>query len=246
MMPTSYVPSSEELTLLDQILRKVARARHLSPQDAQDFVQSVHVKMLERQYDVFTRFAGRSSLRTYLVVVITRMLSDWRNSTRGKWRPAAVAVRLGPHAVLLDRLMHRDGLTADEAIEVARGGREAPAPSELRRIVDLLPRRLPTRHVTDEALRDRSGGFADSIEEREQQHRRSHAGRLLALALRQLPSEDRWLLRERYVRRSSVRAIAETLGADEKQLYRRFDRVLRSLRSALESNGVTESAVGPA
>jgi hypothetical protein len=74
--------------------------------------------------------------------------------------------------------------------------------------------------------------------------RRGYAGRRLAAALRQLPCEDRWLLRQRYARRRTVRAIAETIDADEKHLYRRFDRVLRPLRGALESGGVTESAVG--
>jgi DNA-directed RNA polymerase specialized sigma24 family protein len=96
VQPTPYVPSHEELALLDQVLQRVARARRLSPPDAQDFAQTVHVRLIERQYDVFTRFAGRSSLRTYLVIMITRLLVDWRNSMRGKWRPGAVAVRLGP------------------------------------------------------------------------------------------------------------------------------------------------------
>ena len=67
----------------------------------------------ERGYDIIDRFEGRSSLRTYLTVVISRMLLDWRNSKYGKWRPSKAALSLGEHAVDLERLMSRDGYTAD-------------------------------------------------------------------------------------------------------------------------------------
>ena len=111
-------PPPEQLTLLSDVVRKVARSRRLAPEDAQDFAQIVQVRVLERNYDVFNRFTGRSSLRTYLTVVVTRMLLDWLNSTYGKWRPSAMALRLGPDAVTLDRLIWRDGYTIDEAVAV--------------------------------------------------------------------------------------------------------------------------------
>jgi len=103
---TSTSPSPEDLTLLSEVLRDVSR-RRLSPDEAQDFVQSAHLKLLERQYDVFGRFTGGSSLRTYLTVVVIRLLLDWRNSTYGKWRPSAAAVRLGPEVQGLPRQRRR-------------------------------------------------------------------------------------------------------------------------------------------
>jgi DNA-directed RNA polymerase specialized sigma24 family protein len=140
MRPTSCVPSSNELARLGDVLRRVARAK-LSHQDSEDFVQSARVRSLERHYDVFTQFAGRCSLRTYLTVVTNRLLLDWRNSTRGKWRPSAVARHEGAHGVVPDRLINRDELPADEAIETARGGRAVPYSATLRDIADRLPRR---------------------------------------------------------------------------------------------------------
>ena len=38
----------------------------------------------------------------------------------GRWRPAAAARQVGPAAVLLERLVYRDGLPFDEACEVLR------------------------------------------------------------------------------------------------------------------------------
>jgi RNA polymerase sigma factor (sigma-70 family) len=242
MRPTSCAPSSSELALLGDVLRRVARAK-LSHQDTDDFVQSAQVRLLERRYDVFTQFAGRCSLRTYLTVVANRLLLDWRNSTRGKWRPSAIARHQGRHGVVLDRLINRDGLSAGEAIEMVRGGRAAPDAGALRGIADRLPRRIIVRHVPENTLEHYGQHSVDPIEAQEQRQRRHRAWSALASALRQLPREDQWLIRQRYIRRWSVREIADAIRGDERTLYRRFDRLRRSLRRALEQRGITESFV---
>src|SRR6187401_2942400 len=112
-------PSSSDLVLLGEVVRSVVRRGRLPPADAEDFSQGVQLRFLESGYEAFARFDGRSSLRTYLTTVVWRLLLDWRTAAYGKWRPSAAARRLGPQAVRLDRLLNRDGLTVDEAIEVA-------------------------------------------------------------------------------------------------------------------------------
>jgi len=85
------VTKDEPLRTISQVIRQVCRTSRLRPEDQEDFAQSVHVRLLERNYDVIRRFAARSSLRTYLTVVVRRMLLDWRNANQGKWRPSAAA-----------------------------------------------------------------------------------------------------------------------------------------------------------
>jgi RNA polymerase sigma factor (sigma-70 family) len=225
---------------LAQTLRDVARSRRLSPEDAQDFIQSAHVKLLERNYDVFARFTGRSSLRTYLTVVVTRLLLDWRNSVYGKWRPSAAAVRLGRNAVCLERLVARDGFTPAEAIEHMLAREDAPGAAELRRLAQALPCRQRTRMVSEEILEEMGGvWFEDPLDaaEEHQTERRVHGA--LAAALRQLSPEERWLINVRYRQQRSVQALAQSLHTDPKRLYRRFDRTLRLLRRAMVAAGVS-------
>ena len=238
MTGTSTAPSPEQLALLAQTIRDVARTRRLSREDAEDFGQTVHVRFLERGYDILERFEGRSSLRTYLTVVVTRMLLDWRNSLYGKWRPSRAAEALGEHAIDLERLLSRDGYTLAEAVEILRMKKGAPAPAALRQLAGRLPTRPRRRTVSDETLREVAGpGFEDPIEakERDRATRRLHAA--LAAALRQLPSEERWLIQARYVQDCTVRAAAQALHTDPKGLYRRYGRVLRSLRDVLDAAG---------
>ena len=122
MRRTQTVPSPEELELLSQVVRDVARGRRLSREDAQDFAQSVHLRCLERNYDIFMKFQGRSSLKTYLTIVVRRILLDWRNS---QYREvAAVRRRSGiggprdsPRAIGRPRWSHHE-----------RGGRDPLGP----------------------------------------------------------------------------------------------------------------------
>ena len=194
MAAQAYEPTPEDLVLLDTVIRAVARARRLAGPDLQDFAQIVHLKLLERRYDVFSRFRGDSSLRTYLTVVVTRILLDWRNARFGKWRPSAAAARLGPVGIGLERLTARDGHTVEEAVEIMRhttglGG------EQLRDVAARLPQRITRREVPPEqeplAL---SEPFRDPIAARERLERARQLRRALRHAYLTLPPDDQRLL----------------------------------------------------
>src|SRR5690349_21220014 len=112
--------SSEDLFLahlphIDKVVNHLCRRYHFQTDEAQDFRSSVYERLVEDDYAVFRKFQGRSSLNTYLTIVISNMLKDYLNRLLGKWRPSAEAERMGPIAVLLEQLLVRDGHTFDEA-----------------------------------------------------------------------------------------------------------------------------------
>jgi RNA polymerase sigma factor (sigma-70 family) len=243
-MTTPTLPSQEQLELLTRVVREVTRSRRMTPEDAEDFEQSIQVRLVERDYDIFRRFTGRSSLRTYLTVVVRRLLLDWQNGQYGKWRPTTTALRLGEHAVDLERLMGRDGFTTDEAIEWVRSRNKALSATYLRRLAESLPSRVRRRNVSDEVLIETRGvDFEDPIAARERYGRHARIKSRLALALEQLPMGDRQLLALRYRDRQSVQNLAKLMKTDAKALYRRFDRVLRSLRKDMIEQGVTAATM---
>lgn len=216
--------------------------RRLAPEDAQDFAQSVHLRCLERDYAIFRRFGGRSSLRTYLRVVVTRLLLDWQNSAYGKWRRSATAARLGEPAMLLERLIERDGCTPDEAVSLLASQHPEWPVEGLQQVADALPRRTRRRWVSDETLeRDCALPFDDPVVAEEERHAREEIGRILRKAFRQLPIDDQRLVALRYGSDQSVRALADRMDTEPKLLHRRFDRALRSLRRALTSAGITSA-----
>jgi RNA polymerase sigma factor for flagellar operon FliA len=244
MTTAAATPSPDDLALLARVIRQITRHRRMSPEDAEDFTQSVWVRLIEREYDVVHRFRGRSSLRTYLTVVVERMLLDWRNSRYGKWRPTAAAVRLGDHAVELERLIHRDGFTPDEAARSMGSRADAPTADALQSLLERLPPRPPRRPIAVELCPEAvpTVPFEDPLDAREQHAAHARISACLAAAVRTLSASDRRLIVLRYHRKRSVQAIARLLQTDPKTLYRRFEQLLRTLRRSLAEQGVTGSS----
>jgi RNA polymerase sigma factor for flagellar operon FliA len=234
MSAAEFPLSPADFEVLCQVIATVARTSGLPPQDAEDFSQHVHVHLMERRYAPVAAFSGRSSLRTYLTVVVRRLLLDWRNARFGKWRPSAVAKRLGPAAVALDRLMFRDGHHLEEAVAMLKGRPACSQSAPLRRLAGLLPKRAKVQAVAPETFDGLAPvGFRDPVEANEAAANRRRTLARLQLAFRQLSPADRRLVELRYRRGLSVRDIAAGLGQPDKPLYRRMDRIVATLRRAM-------------
>lgn len=239
----SSPPTAEALALVERVARGVARSRRLSRQDADDLVQTVHVRMAERQYDVLRQFEGRSSLRTYLTVVIARMLKDWQNHEYGKWRPSALAVRQGTVAVALDRALSRDGSSIEEAVQGVSLRTGTPE-ADVRRIAECLPRRTRRKMVPIDAVPERAVEFADPLAERHHRERSAAAKSALRAAIESLPADEARLFVSRFLGGRTVGVLARQANVEVKGLYRRFEQIRKTLRVRMLAGGIS-CAPGP-
>ena len=102
------------LPQIQQAIAFVCRQRRLTRDDAHDLASDVYLRLLQHDGAVLRRYRGESSLHVP-VVVIQRVLLDARIARAGKWRPSAVARRLGRVAIHLERLVFYEGLSLGEA-----------------------------------------------------------------------------------------------------------------------------------
>ncbi len=226
----------ENLPLVERIVAATCRRHRLTREEAEDFGSVVKLKLIADDYATLRQFAGRCSLAGYLATVIQRAYSDHCNHLWGKWRPSAEARRLGPLAVRLDTLLHRDGLTLAEAC--ARAAPEDRA--EMERLATRLPSRIRRRIDGEERLAQTPAREASPEAEMiEHEGERTLAGveRALAEALERLAAEDRLLLQLRFYEGVTLASAARALGCDARQLYRRWEALRRELRQALERGG---------
>lgn len=238
---------SDNLGLIDDTIRLVCRRLHCTPEEREDFTSQSRLKLIEDDYAVLRKYAGRCSLRTYLVTVIRHQLYDYRRQRWGTWRPSAEARRSGPAAVELDTLLHRERVGRDEAIERLRtSGRFTESAEELRALADALPEHFPRVMEGEGALEGlaetRSGADRALLTQERAATMRSARVALVA-SLGELGDEDRLVLRLRFQDGLTVPRIAQTLGLDPKVLYRRCERLLETLRAILERRGVAGAAV---
>jgi RNA polymerase sigma factor for flagellar operon FliA len=82
----------ENLPTIERIASSVARRYHLSADESGEFVQEVHVRLLDDDYAIIRKFEGRRKFSTYLTTVIPRRkgmpISDRQTSAWGRDKPS--------------------------------------------------------------------------------------------------------------------------------------------------------------
>ena len=236
-----------QLDVIERVISFVCSRHHLSSADADDFASHVNLKLIEGDFAVLRKFEGRSSLRTYLTIVIQRLFLDYRISAWGKWRPSAEAKRGGAVAVLLEQLMARDGYAFEEACELLKSKHQVLAgPAELDLVASKLPARMRRHFEPEEALADVPSpglGADDAVIEQERQSAADRVSDVLKRLMARSDTQDRLILTMRFDDGRTVAEIALTLGLDARALYRRVERLLRDLRKGLEAEGIDARSV---
>lgn len=245
-----------------EYLRKVAahacRKYSLSREEVEDFTQTLFAKIIADDYAVLRKFGGRSSLKSYLNVVVQRALLDYINHLWGKWRPSEETKRLGPLAMLLEQLMIRDGYGWDAACQklwidhrVTATERELADLAIAAKLFNRLPRRPevgeeeagrgdPRRHAADSAPNPLAAPV-ESADERvlreERQRCRDRIWAALAAAMATLTDEDLLIVRE-HLHEFSVQDTAKLIGCDPKPLYRRIKGIWKKLKVHMMDHGI--------
>ncbi len=232
----------DNLVMVRRLVTTVARQHRMLPEDADDLVSLVYLKLVGDDYAVLRTFRGHSTLKSFLAVVVERVYLDYRTAQWGKWRASVGARRKGELAILLEQLMVRDGHTFDEAfamLDTARGG------SLRRTMLEQLSHgfrpRLRPRFVSQDEMREapQSKAAADAtLVHSEDQRVMTRAMEALTDALERLTPRDRLIVTLRFCDGMSVADIARMLTVKQKGLYPRINRLVRGLRLELEAAGV--------
>lgn len=238
----------EHADLIEGVLTLICRRHRLVGMEADDFRSIARLKLVDNDYEVLRKFEGRSSLRTYLTIVLDRVFLDYRNAQWGKWRPSAEAQRQGPVALRLEQFMGRDGFTFDEAVEMLRtqyGVRESR--DVLYEMASRMPLRTSRKVQGEEAIGhvEDPAPTPDAIVAREElRPQAANARAALDRAIFSLDPQERLIIRLRFVNGLGVVDIARTLQLEQRPLYRRLDQILQRLRKSLETDGFGAAEAG--
>lgn len=252
MTSLSHSPAPEpgdlllpHLGLVDRIVTVIGRRHALDPEELEEFHSWARERLLDGDCAILRKFGGRSSVATYLTVVLTNLFHDYRNQRWGRWRPSAAALRLGPLAIQLERMVYRDGCPTHQAIAAVRTAQPSATEAELAALVAQLPARTRSREVSLDAAElaasDASSDEGLWVSERERALQDTEA--ILERQLAHLDNEDRVIIRMRYWQEASVADIARALSLPQKQLYRRLEAIQARLRQSLEREGIGRDRV---
>jgi RNA polymerase sigma factor (sigma-70 family) len=235
------------LGTVERIAAFICRRNHMTDDETAELIAEVKLRLIENDYAILRKFEGRSTLPTYLTTVIQRIFNQQRIEMWGKWRPSAEAKRLGDKAVTLERMLTRDGYSYTEATQLLVGRTGSTYTNlELEAIYVRLPIRRPRPvlvrdGLTADAATDTSAD--DRLLARDRARTAETATHAIDAVMAQFDSEDQCILRMRFWEACKVPEIARRLQLDQKKLYKRIDKLLLTLRSAVEKAGVKRDAV---
>ena len=237
-----------QLDVIERAVERVCRDARLAGADAEDFASSARLALLADDYAVLRQFEGRASFATYITVIVRRFLVDQQRK-EGRWYSSAEAQRRGAAAVLLERLVHRDRRSLDDAVSIVRGEHPGVSKEELHRLAAQLPERTARPRLVEIAPADEERfASSSSADERVIEHdlgKRSDAtSRIVRDALHAMTAQDRVILRLRFAKGVAISDIARALALPQRPLYRRIEALLADLRRALQREGIDAASAG--
>ncbi|HUQ88612.1 MAG TPA: hypothetical protein VM096_13710 [Vicinamibacterales bacterium] len=237
----------EALPVIDEVTAQVCRRNRLSASEADEFRSDVHLHFLERNYEVLRKFEGRCALATYVNVVIQRVFFDFRNRSWGRWRPSTEARRLGPTAILLERLVTRDGWTLEQAIETVRVNHQLEIDDRIREFCNTFASRTPGRRLVseDDAAEIPSTGPSadDNLVSAERDFLMRRVMAALDRARQSLPPMERLILKMKYEGGVPAADIARALHLEQRPLYRTIERLEKTVGEAMAKEGITPADI---
>lgn len=236
---------TSHLPLIERAIAFACGRYGFSPDDLADFSSVVMLRLIDNDYAVVRAYEGRSSFTTFIGIVVQRMLLDYRIHQWGKWHASAEAKRIGALAVELEQLLHRDGRTLDDALQVLAPKHAGVTRQSLQSIADRLPERAPKKRLVslENALPVAATKVEDDSFPADRKRTAERVSMLMNQAIDKLPADDRLILQMRFQEGMTVAQIARALRQDQKLLYRRVERCMRDIRKKLESTGIAASDV---
>lgn len=238
----------DNLDTIERALRFASTRASLRDAEGEDFGSYAKIRLIENDYRILREFEDRCNFARYISIVIHRFLLDYRIHLWGKWHPSAAAKRLGPVAIELETILHRDGRTLQEAFPMCRELDPTITPEAVEILASKLPRRIPRpRPVEIETvvgeLHVTADRVYDDMLEAERATLSNSAATAVRAALDGFPDDDRLVLRLHYGGGLTIAQIARVMRVDQKPVYRRVKRCLRELRQRLEASGINWAAV---
>lgn len=231
----------DHLDLIRRKLRSISRHSGLPALEAEEFPSWALVKLMDDDCRILGKWEGRSSFPAFLSVVLRNLLRDYRTHLWGRWRPCVASSQRGQEFILLERLLVRDRLSLEEALERLRMEHGVSLPREdAARIAASFRTRPDRRMVSDLVLLETpiDGQVERRVEEEECARIAQRLRDLLVPLLQALPAEERLILKLHFFDGLSMAKIAPILDRPQRELYVVKDRCLQKLRRSLDEDGI--------
>ncbi len=238
---------ADHLKQINEAISIICRKHGMTRDEEKDFAQNVHLQLIENDYKKLRAYKGKSSLKTYLYTVISRIFID---QVRVKWHPSAAAKRMGETVVALEKLTCRDHYTLHEACQILAAIPSTAIDEDAAHdILDRLHFKTPRLTIVEDSeelllrIVDPAPDPETCIAQKQRHQIKQEMIAIIGDVVQSLSGEDKLLIKLLFIDGLKISKIARLLGKDDRQPYKRIQSILRKMREAMRKSGIAESDI---
>ncbi|MAF20944.1 MAG: hypothetical protein CMI55_04765 [Parcubacteria group bacterium] len=233
------------LNITNEVVRKFCYRHSITGDDADECNSYVYEKLLENGCRKIREFKGGSSYKTYITVVISRILIDRMRSGR-RWRPSQKAMDMGEDAVILEELVYRKNYSFEQAYSTLTTNHGASISRDRAyEMVTLLQRRhVRSKRPRVVELMDNVSDERDIAPDRaavmkEISEKKGRLENVMENIRESLSDEDRLLLRMRFEGNVKISKIARVLKRERNYVDKKLKTIFVIFREELLSRDIS-------
>ncbi|PLY01867.1 MAG: hypothetical protein C0622_06560 [Desulfuromonas sp.] len=241
------------LPTVKSVVQSYGLRKTMAPQDVEDLEGDVYEKLISDDYRILRLFDGRSSIKTYLTTVVTRLAIDSYRKQQGRWRPSAKALKLGADAVAIEELQTLRKVSGHEIWQIMSNRpdftlteQETAALCQQLPIREVVPRRVPNRTDDDHAgfdlkeVADERTDPENLLTKQEVSEACTRAQKILTEFYKTLSRRERLLLRMSYEDDLRLSEMVRQLGMTRYKIEKLLEDIHVRLQRLLLQNGLNK------
>lgn len=230
--------------ITEKIVRKYCYKHNLTEDMADEYCSHVYEKLIENDYKKIREFKGKSSYKTYLTVVITRILID-KIRSGGRWTPSQKALKMGKTAMMLEELVFRNNYSFDQAYNTLitthnnsisrEKAYEIVTELQRKRVISARPKETElVDNISDEKV-----SFPDNeVENKETLNKKTLLNNIIQEIRMALSNEERLLLKMHFEDGIKVSVIARVLKKERRYIDSKMSSILHKFKQDILSRDI--------
>ena len=239
------------LSITDEVIKKYCTRHHIVGDEADECKSYVYEKIIENDYQKIREFKGKSSYKTYITVVISRILID-RVRSGGRWKPSQKALNIGKEAVILEELVFNKKYSFGQAYNTLTTNHNISIEWErVYEIITLLQRKhlkstAPGDVELTDDVSDKNVTLPDEAAiNKELSIKKDQLDYIISEIRNLLSNEERLLLRMRFEDNINISEIARVLKKDRGDIDRKLKSILTKFKNEILSRNISIDDVYP-
>lgn len=233
------------LSITNDVVRKFCYRHNIAGDDADEYNSHVYEKLLEDDCRKIREFKGGSSYKTYITVVISRILIDRIRSGR-RWKPSQKAMDMGEDAVILEELIYRRNYSFEQAYSTLTTNHGSSISRDRAyEIVTLLQRRYVRSkrprvvELVDNISDNRDTAPDMVVVNKEISKKKDRLENVIKEIREFLSNEERLLLRMRFEGNIKISEIARVLKRERNYVDKKLKKIFVEFREDLLSRDIS-------